>query len=63
MFAVTESMKETERDTKQKRQKDWVNEHTISFEDRLKLIQEKFERARAYSKALKQREDFQLEVR
>ena len=49
-------MKETVKDNKQKRQMKFMLEHSMTKEQQRKLIEEKLERARAYSEALKKRE-------
>ena len=49
-------MKETVQDNKQKRQIEFMKKHTLTREDFRKMIDEKFARAEAYSKALRQRE-------
>lgn len=47
-------MKET--DSKKIRQIEFIQQHTMTHEDQLKLIQEKLKRAQAYSEALRKRE-------
>lgn len=49
-------MKETVQDNKQKRQVEFMLKHTLTKEDLRKMIDEKFARAEAYSKALAKRE-------
>ena len=46
----------TETDLKTQRQVEFIRQHTISPADFRKMIAEKMERARAYSKAVKKRE-------
>jgi hypothetical protein len=43
-------------DTKQKRQAEFVRQHTLTESDLRKMIAEKLERARAWNNALKKRE-------
>jgi len=49
-------MKEKIQNNKQKRQSDWLIQHTMTEADQKKMIREKFERARAYHEALQKRE-------
>ncbi len=49
-------MTETVKDNKQKRQEEFMKEHTLTEQDFRKMILEKTARARAYSMAAKQRE-------
>jgi hypothetical protein len=46
-------------DTKQKRQAEFVRQHTLTESDLRKMIAEKLERARAWNNALKKREALQ----
>ena len=64
LFAVLKgNMKETVKDNKQKRQIEFMKAHTLTQEDFRKMIDEKFARAEAYSKALQKREVLILERR
>jgi hypothetical protein len=45
-----------EQDKKKQREIEFTREHTLSKEDLRKMILEKMERAKLYSKAVKQRE-------
>lgn len=45
-----------ERDQKLKRQAEFTLKHTLTQEDLRKMILEKFERAKVYSKAVRKRE-------
>jgi hypothetical protein len=47
-------MKET--DTKKQREAEFIREYTLSEQDLRKMIQEKMERARVYSQAVRKRE-------
>ena len=49
-------MKDTELKIKLERQAKFMREHTMTKEDQVRMIREKFERAQAYSEALKRRE-------
>ena len=46
----------TETDSKKQRQAEFTRKHTLTEEDLRKMIQEKIERARVYSKAVRKRE-------
>ena len=61
MFAQTKVMTET--DSKKLKQAEFTQKHTISPADFKKMIAEKMERARAYSKAVKKREALLAESR
>jgi len=64
LFAVLKgNMKETVKDNKQKRQIEFMKAHTLTREDFRKMIDAKFARAEAYSKALQKREVLILERR
>ena len=43
-------------DSKKQREAEFTREHTLSKEDLRKMISEKMERARVYSKAVRKRE-------
>lgn len=45
-----------ETDKKQIRQSEFIREHTLTQQDLQRMIEEKFERARAWQKALEKRE-------
>jgi hypothetical protein len=46
----------TETDTKKQQQTDFIQKYTLTDEDLRKMILEKFERAKVYSKAVRKRE-------
>jgi hypothetical protein len=46
----------TEQDKKKQREAEFTQKHTLTQEDLRKMILEKFERARVYSKAVRKRE-------
>ena len=46
----------TELDKKKQREAEFTQKHTLTDEDLRKMILEKFERARVYSKAVRKRE-------
>ena len=46
----------TETDSKKQREADFIQKYTITNEDLRKMILEKFERAKVYSKAVRKRE-------
>ena len=46
----------TETDSKKQREAEFTREHTLTEEDLRKMIFEKFERAKVYSKAVRKRE-------
>jgi hypothetical protein len=46
----------TETDSKKQREAEFTREHTLTQEDLRKMILEKFERAKVYSKAVRKRE-------
>ena len=46
----------TETDKKKQREAEFIQQHTLSKEDFRKMILEKMERARVYSKAVRKRE-------
>jgi excinuclease UvrABC helicase subunit UvrB len=46
----------TETDSKKQRQAEFTRKHTLTEQDLRKMIQEKIERARVYSKAVRKRE-------
>jgi hypothetical protein len=48
--------KMTETDSKKQREAEFIRQHTLSKEDVRKMISEKMERARIYSKAVRKRE-------
>ena len=50
-------MKVNRTNIKQKRQMEFIRQHTMTKEDQEKMIREKFERARAYSEAFTKREE------
>jgi len=46
----------TETDSKKQREADFIQKYTLTNEDLRKMILEKFERAKVYSKAVRKRE-------
>ena len=46
----------TEQDKKKQRESEFIQQYTLSKEDLRKMILEKMERARVYSKAVRKRE-------
>ena len=54
MLLATKVM--TEQDSKKQREAEFTQKHTLTEEDLRKMILEKFERAKVYSKAVRKRE-------
>jgi hypothetical protein len=50
-------------DSKKKREEEFMRQHTMTPQDFKKMIAEKMERARAYSKALKRKQETLTEGR
>jgi benzoyl-CoA reductase/2-hydroxyglutaryl-CoA dehydratase subunit BcrC/BadD/HgdB len=52
-----------ETDSKSKKQSEFMRQHSLTEQDLRKLISEKFERARAYTKAVERKREALLEDR